>query len=463
MYHHRLRFLFSLLLVVLLCSSVQATDLLISVQDSLDNTSIPQATVFVNGANYALTNNNGQVLLSYAGVTDQDIKVSMGGYSDWEQVVDVNTTLLRVNLTRKTLTLTVDLYDSDTLNPITGANITVTAVNTSQIKKTDASGSAAFAVNGATLYSVDISAPNYKEYSDVVGIGSTNQVVQYKLLSGNSFSFVVKDKDTGAAVSGAQVQINSVLAGQTDNRGILITPVTRGQSYTIEVDAPGYATYTETQPISSTDAIDSIVLTKSPVGVNIYVTDENKMPLSGADIYINGTLSGTSNDYGRLSFPNLVVGGYLIEARKSGYVSQSQTITASAQSQDYSIILPFENAATTIFVKDQDQKIVPNATVVIDGNPAGVTDANGQLTAAISFNTPVNITVSKDGYPPVSVQKEVIQGNSTASVTIVLVRNLDWGLISMIVMGLIGVLILFAAIRMFGRRKHRHVVRRNEI
>ena len=51
------------------------------------------------------------------GVTDQDIKVSMGGYSDWEQVVDVNTTTLLVNLTRKTLTLTVDLYDSDTLSP----------------------------------------------------------------------------------------------------------------------------------------------------------------------------------------------------------------------------------------------------------------------------------------------------------------------------------------------------------
>ena len=91
MYHHRLRFLFSLLLVVLLCSAVQATNMLISVQDNLDNTSIPQATVFVNGVDYALTNNNGQVLLTYPGVTDQDIKVSMAGYSDWEQLVDVNT------------------------------------------------------------------------------------------------------------------------------------------------------------------------------------------------------------------------------------------------------------------------------------------------------------------------------------------------------------------------------------
>jgi hypothetical protein len=463
MYHHRLRFLFSLLLVVLLCSAVQATNMLISVQDNLDNTSIPQATVFVNGVDYALTNNNGQVLLTYPGVTDQDIKVSMAGYSDWEQLVDVNTTTLLVNLSRRTLTLTVDLYDSDTLDPISGANITVSALNVSQVQQTDSTGAATFPVNGATLYSVDINAPNYPEQNNVVDIGSENQVVQYKLLSGNSFSFVVKDADTGAAIPGAQVNLNDVLAGQTDNRGILITAVTRGQSYTIEVDAPGYTTYLETRSISSTDAIDTIDMTKSPVGANIYVTDENKIPLSGADVYVNGTLSGTTNDYGRLSFPNLVAGSYQIEARKSGYVSESQAISVSNQSQDYPITLPFENAATTIFVQDQDQKIVPNATVVIDGTPAGVTDDNGQLATAINFDTPVNITVTKDGYQPVSVQKEVIQGNSTASVTIVLNRNLDWGLITMIGIGVIGVLILFAAIRMFGRRKRRHVIRRNEI
>jgi len=462
MYHHRLRFLFSLLLVVLLCSSVQATDLLISVQDSIDNTSIPHATVFVNGANYALTNNNGQVLLT-AGTANQDIKISMDGYTDWEQIVDMNTTMLMVNLTRKTLTLTVNLYDSDTLDPITGANITVNALNASQMKQTDATGAATFAVTGATLYSVDISAPNYQEHSDVVDIGSENQVVQYKLLSGNSFSFVVKDKDTGSAVSGAEIRLNTILAGKTDDRGILITPVTRGQSYVLEIIAPGYTPYTETRTISSTDAIYTVDLAKAAVGAYIYVNDENKMPLGGADIYVNGTLSGSSNDYGRMSFPNLVAGDYLIEVRKSGYVSQSQAISVSDQNQDYSFTLPFEDSATTIFVQDQDQKIVPNATIAIDGMQAGVTDDNGQLTAHIKFNTPVNITVSKDGYQPESVQKEVIQGNSTASVNIVLNRNLDWGLIMMIAMGVIGVLILFAAIRMFGRRKRRHVVRRNEI
>jgi Carboxypeptidase regulatory-like domain len=465
MYHPRLRFLFSLLLVVILCSSAQATtNLLITVQDSIDNTTLPHATVFVNGANFALTNNNGQAYLTHAGVVNQDIKVAMSGYNDWEQLVDMNATTLLVNLSRKTLTLKVSLFDSDTLGPITGASINVTALNVSQMKQTDATGAATFAVNGATLYSVDINAPNYQTRSDTIDIGSENQEIQYKLLSGNSFSFIVKDKDSGVAIPGAEIRINTILTGTTDDRGILITPVTRGNSYTIEIKKPGYTTYTETRTISSSDAIYSADLTKAAVGVNIYVTDENRMPLTGADIYINGTLSGSSNDYGRLSFPNLLAGDYLIETRKPGYVTQSRAISlAGQQGQDYSFTLPLENAVMTISVLDKDQKIVPNATVIIDGNPAGVTDDNGQLTARIRFNTPANITVTKDGYQQASVQKEVIQGNSTAAVTVLLDRNLDWGLITMIALGVIGVLILFAAIRMFGRRKRRHVMRRNEI
>jgi hypothetical protein len=164
-----------------------------------------------------------------------------------------------------------------------------------------------------------------------------------------------------------------------------------------------------------------------------------------------------------MNFPALVAGDYLMEVRKSGYVTQSRAISVSGQSQDYSFTLPFENAAMTIFVQDKDQKIVPNASVAIDGTDAGVTDDHGQLVAQVKFNTPMNITVTKDGYQPASVQKEVIQGNSTASLNVQIERNLDWGLIMMIALGVIGVLILFAAIRMFGRRKHRHVMRRNEI
>jgi hypothetical protein len=464
MYNLRPRFLFSLLLVLLLCSSAQATtNLLITVQDSLDNTTLPHATVFVNGGNFALTNNNGQALLTHSGLSNQDIKVSMSGYNDWEQIVDMNTTILLVNLSRKTLTLKVTLFDSDTLGPISGANINVTALNVSKMQQTGASGSAIFAVNGATLYSVDINTPNYQSRSDTVDMGSENQEVQYKMLSGNSFSFIATDKDSGKAIPGAEVRLNTILAGKTDDRGILITPVTRGKSYTVEIKKDGYQTYTELRTISASDAVFYATLSKASVGAVVYVIDESRMPLTGADVYINGTLSGTTNEYGRTNFPNLTTGDYLLEVRKSGYTTQNRAVTVSGQSQDYTFTLPYESAALTINVQDKDKKVVPNASVSVDGNIAGVTDDNGQLLTHVTFNTNVNITVKKEGYLPQSVQNQVIQGNGTATITLVLEKSLDWGLIGMIVIGAIGVLVLFAAIRMFGRRKRRHVMRRNEI
>jgi hypothetical protein len=42
-------------------------------------------------------------------------------------------------------------------------------------------------------------------------------------------------------------------------------------------------------------------------------------------------------------------------------------------------------------------------------------------------------------------------------------KSLDWGLIAILVIGAISVLVLFAALRIWGGKKHRHVVRRNDL
>jgi hypothetical protein len=458
------RLLFTALLVLLLCGPVQATtSLQITVLDSIDNTTVPHATVFVNGANYALTNTNGQAFLTHSGNNNQVIMVTMSGYNDWSQTVANDTTVLLVNMSRTTLTFNVALYDSDTLGPISGAIVHMTAGNSSLVKQTDSSGSATFAVTANTRYALDITADNYQPRNTTINIATENQAVQYKLLSGNSFSFVVRDRDTGKAVSGEMVRLNNVLAGQTDDRGILITPVSRGKSYVIEVTKDGYQSSTETRTIGEADAIYTATLTKAPVGAFVYVIDESRKPLNGADVYINGTLSGTTNEYGRTKLSDLVTGDYLIEVRKSGYLTQSRATSLSGLSQDYSFTLPYENAALTITVEDKEKNGVPNATIALDGNPAGRTDENGQLLTHIAFNTDVNITVTKEGYQPLSARKQVISGNATSAITLTLDRSIDWGLIGMIIVGAVCVLILLSAIRRFGHRKRRHVVRRNEI
>src|SRR5512137_2498745 len=114
MYRYRSCFLSVVLLCLfLLCGTVQATNLQITVLDSIDNVTIPHATVYVNGIDSARTNNNGQFLLVHNGLNDQHIRIAMIGYDDWEKTVPKNDTYILVNLSRKALTLTVKLYDSD--------------------------------------------------------------------------------------------------------------------------------------------------------------------------------------------------------------------------------------------------------------------------------------------------------------------------------------------------------------
>ena len=114
MYRYRIRLLFALLCIIAFCSAVQATNLLITVQDSVDNATVPHATVYLDGANVGLTNNGGQFLLQ-SGQGDLNLLITMAGYDDWEGTVSGNTTSLSVTLNRRTLFLNVSLFDSNTL------------------------------------------------------------------------------------------------------------------------------------------------------------------------------------------------------------------------------------------------------------------------------------------------------------------------------------------------------------
>jgi hypothetical protein len=463
MYRYCSRFLLVLLCLVLLCSAAQATDLQITVLDGIDNVTIPHATVFVNGVDYARTNNNGQFLLVHNGLNDQLIRVTMIGYDDWEKTILKNDTLVLVYLNRKALTLTVKLYDSDTLGPVAGALVNISTQNSTQSKVSGAAGTATFGVNATMMYSIEITSPNYEPHSDTVDLGVEDKQIEYSLLSGTRFSFAVKDKDTKSPVTGAEVYLNSVLAGKTDERGFLITPVTRAKLYTIEIKKDGYETVSESRIISKSDALYTAEIAKAPLGAFVYVYDDNHNPLNGADIYINGSISGTTNEYGRGTFPDLVFGSYPVEVRKTGYVPSNRTIDVSNKSEDYTFTLAFENADLTVYVQDKDLKNIPNASIAIDGATKGLTDDHGQFVTKVKFNQIYNITASHDGYQSASVQKQVIQGNATASVNISLEKTMDWGFISTIVIVVIVVLVLFAAIRIFRRRPGHHIMRRNEI
>lgn len=463
MYRQRKCFLFTLLCTFLLCSIVQAAILQITVQDSIDNSTIPRATVFLNGENYARTNNNGQVFLNHTGLNDPLIRVSITGYNDWENLVAKNATSLIVNLTRKSITLKVSLYDSDSLKPISGARVNISADHIAQSNLSDIYGSIIFDVNATTTYTLNITAPDYLTRNAIIDMGADDKEAQFLMLQVNQFFFVVKDKNSSAVIPDAEVRIDSALIGKTDTRGVLAIPVKRGKLHTIEIKKDGYQTFSESREIGQTDALYSIGLSKALVGAFISVFDENRAPVTGADVFMNGRNSGTTNQYGRLNFPNLVSGSYNIEVRKTGYLAQNRTILVTKPNEDYPFEIPFENADLTLFVQEKDQKLVPNATILLNGQTSGKTDDHGQYRTKVKFNTSYNITAIKDTYQPVTVEKQFAEGNATVSVTLIMEKSSDWGLLTIIIIGAISVFVLFAALRIWGSRKRRHILRRNDI
>jgi hypothetical protein len=464
MYRHRIRFLFALLCIITLCSVAQATTLQISVQDSLDNTSLSRATVFLDGNNLGRTSNTGQFLISHDGLNDLKIRISMAGYDDWTNTIAKNATSAIANMNRKSLTLNIKVFDSDTILPVYGATIDLTAANSTQTKLTDVLGSATFGVTAETSYSVKITAPNYQPRSGTIDVADVDKEVTYWLLSGQRFSIVVTDKDGSAPIPGAEVRIDSVLVGTTDSRGVLITPVSRGKFYTIQIKKDGYETFTESRMITDTDALYEAFLSKAPVGAFVFVSDQNKVPLSNADIYINGTTVATTNQYGRANLPNLLTGTYIVEVRKAGYATTTRQVNITKAGNDISIELPFETVSLTIFVQDREQKNIPNASILLNGAVAGSSDTHGQFTTNLVYNTLYNITATKDGYLPASVQKQVPMGNTSATLTLTLEKSTDWNLITLVGIGVIIVLALFAIIRIFGRRhKRRVVIKKNEL
>jgi len=463
MYRYKTRFLLTLLCILIFCSAAQATILQISVQDSFDNISISHATVFLDGSNLGRTSNTGQYSITHSGLNDLNLRVSMEGYDDWTQTVIKNETLVLANMNRKTLALKVNLFDSDTIQPVYGANINLSAENFTQTKQSDISGSATFAVKAETLYSIDITAANYQPRSSTIDMDTLSKDVQYWLLSGTRFSFMVKDKDGMTPIPDAEVRVDSVLMGKTGPNGILITPITRGKYYTIQIKKDDYDTFAESRTISETDAIFEAFLAKSPVGAFIYVSDETKSPISGADILMNGTSVAKTNQYGRANLPNLVAGIYSFDVKKEGYGTKTLQANLSKVGNDFAIELPFESVDLSVFIQDMEQKNLPNATVLVNGAYVGISDSHGQFITKIKFNTPYNITATREGYYPATVQKQFTAGNATAPLTISLEKVTDWSFITLIGIGIIIVLCLFAVIRIFSRRRRRHIIKKNEL
>jgi len=440
-----------LLSCALFCGTVQAVTLRINVADDSTGEAIADASIYIDGNYIGKTASDGTYSYVHSSTTDLYLKVVKNGYRDWVDYVDYDVTRVYVDMIREDTTLSIELYDATTLEPIVGAVVRVEGADYSDSEVTRSGGTAEFAVKAGEVYSIEVRASGYNDLSKTVEMESSDRTVQYLLFPNDILGIRVIDSGTSSPIQGAEVYIDNTLVGKTDADGGLQLHLERAKRYTFRITATDYQPYQETIYLDEDDVFLGVELSKSAYSVSIAVFDEATKPIEGAEVYLNGTLKGRTSQYGRFTLSNLPAGTYEIMVRASGYADWSETRRISGEGEEIVVELGYNRADVTFNVKDVDRNALAGVTIVIDDEVAGVTDGQGSLTRSLVTNRVYNVTAACEGYRNISVEVDIPAGTTEFSVPLVMEREFNiW--IPVIGIGIVVILLVAVAVVIRRRR-----------
>ncbi len=436
---------------LLLCCTAQAITLRISVADEKTGSALADASVYVDGDYTGSTASDGTYSYVHSGNKDLRLKVVRSGYRDWTDYVGADRTNLAVNMARKDETLTFELYDAGTLKPVTGVLVRIEGNGVSSSGTTGSSGSAAFTVRAGGLYNIEIRAPGYYDLSKTVQMENSGRVVQYWLFSSDLFAIQVRDSKTSAPLKGVEVYVDASRAGTTDADGKLPLHLQREKRYSLKITAPDYQPYQEERYLGADDVLLPVHLSKSAYPVSITAFNEAMKPVEGAEVFLNGTLQGRTNQYGRFALPDIQAGTYQIVVRISGYGEWSEMRQISGKGEDIVAELKYDRASVIIRAEGSDRKAVADAVIVIDGQIAGTTDGLGCLRTALTTNRAYAVTAAREGYENVSANVQIPLGSTEFTVPLVMEQTFNIWVIAAGI-GAVAAVVL-GAVLMVQRRK----------
>jgi len=145
------------------------------------------------------------------------------------------------------------------------------------------------------------------------------------------------------------------------------------------------------------------------------VTNKNSESLAGANVTIDGTMTGAAADLdGNYTIPNVAVGSYSITASFIGYTNQTQTVTigVGANSLDFALNIDVVAAAAVSVIGSRFSRSAEDQAVPVDVftaqeiRRAGYTETGQVLQAlAPSFNMPkTSISDGSDAVRPMTLR-----------------------------------------------------------
>ena len=443
----------AVLSLLLLITIAGATTVTVNVYEKEGNISfIPQASVYADGAPVGKTNSDGMLQFSHPGISDLTVKVVKTGYDEWSGPLGANTTNLLVELMRKNLTMSVQVFDADMLSPVSGAEVYLTGPVLSQQGSTDEQGLADFRVTAEETYTVNVRAPNYQARSTDVEMALESKSVQFLLYRDDRFALVIKDGADGSPVKDAEVFVDGVSKGITDSKGAITLELPRGKIYNIEVTKEGYADYSDKVIIREEDALITVPIEKAHYKAFVMVYDQENHPVGGVKVQVNGSGSAMTDTYGKVAISDLLAGSYTISAEKEGYQTANTTFTVSEDGQEVIIPVRFGQAALLLYVQEPDGKMIQGAQVLVNGQEAGITDAHGQFTTHVTVNSAVVINTTKEGYQQGGLDVLVPSGSSSVTYTVNMQPNIDFGFLGIVAI-VAGIVVVAAVLVIRGKNR----------
>jgi len=413
MEHRKLRLVSGgILLLLCLLATAPVYGLNIMVFEQTDRTApIPQALIYTNGEYAATTNENGTYNLSYEGVPPA-LRIAKAGYREWTGTPLVNDTLLLVPLQIRNCTYSIQVFDADTLLPLPDLQVKASlADGTVRQNHTSSNGSVLLPLRTEQVYDLTITGGKYQTIRDKLVTGFENTAVQYSMIRNDRISLLVQDAQTKHPVADVQVFTDGKDSGKTNEKGILITNMSRGVDHMIEARSPGYEkTILQKNPGEEDLILDvSLIPLKSTVFVSVY--DPAKQPIEGAEIRIDGDSAGSTTQYGRISIPDLELRSYLISVSKKGYKPESRTVDLTSNNSDIIFDLTPDLISVPVMVKDVQGRSLPNASVLVNGSQMAVSNGNGSAVLTLKEKQSYHVEAELAGYlqnnttiiPPVSI------------------------------------------------------------
>ncbi|RXE55741.1 hypothetical protein ABH15_05780 [Methanoculleus taiwanensis] len=411
--------------VLFVCGSAQATHLQITVLDEATSVGLSDVSLYVDGDYVGMTGSNGLFSYTHSMSESYRLKATRSGYNDWVGLVGGSASSVLIEMSRKSEVLAVDLFDGESLQPVRDAVVQVHGDGFDGSESTDASGRADFQVKAGGLYNIEIRAQSYYSLSRTVQMESSGRTVQYWIYRNDKFAALVKDSQTRQPIADATVTIDTGRAGTTGADGLLPLHLQRERRYLVVVEKPDYQTYQAEHLITADDVLLTILLSKSTYPVTVSVYDETRKPVEQADVFINGTWQGKTDRYGRYGLPSVEAGTYMVEVSAPGYTGWSDTCQITRTGEDIIVDLAYARADVMIKAEDADGRALAGTAVLIDGRPAGITDAEGTLRTVLKSSDSYNVSASLEGYRFASVALEVPLGRTAAEATVRLEREFD--------------------------------------